>query len=1448
MLITNTDIYVFLYIIVAAVFVRTSCVFLIYLFIAMNYSRNIFFYFERKNKKYRTPWIVKRILSPFNYINDQAPKTQEGPPQLLGDPDTTSQLSQLQPLKSSLSKKSMFSLINQLSDHFTNFRNNESEFIIKVNKLETCYLFYKQIEYQRLLLFNIFFGTFYIAVSKVIILFQDKSNKTGFGGPSMSFLFQFFGFDTTESGFGNSVNLFVFLNMVFLIINKIAIKNMSINKRLHTGKNISKLYSQIDPQKRGLLDLTQEAPPDIPELSAEHLTLEEPSESETAKSAAETDEEDEIFENPGSRQFKEYQKDLKKQTKGKFSAGYDENQYRDKAQILKYYSVHLMWMRMFRFCINFLSYVLLLILLFLNIFNENIFTILFLFLILFGSNSERQRKWILFLLILKIIIVYASYLIFFDGVSLDRKNTSVTLFSLFIKADWVRLILYQVIIGQDFKLSYFFVECIFILFFVFSQKIQMFFNKVLTEYLQKSKQKKFDDFAEKLCLGSLRADSALPQINILPCVADFCYTFYVNNIYSFLFGFSLFFVLFFRFDVINSLWVLISFALFIYFELLWDYRKLTKKQDLKRYMRIYARSTGVLLWVFNLVLLVLQVGRFLVSRIPFFEWLDKHMSNFTYLMIIFFIIILQNEIIRHQKFKKSFKAYNFFRKVRKKISIRLKVHESFIEKIYNIMYRLMLEENKRSNLQKVFQIIDHKIKQKQLKKREKNDTEAKVIDKLQKTMRINYRGRELNLKPDEISLSDEVIHVYSTGLLDILRIKVELNKYFYFNFLEQIEYMLEEYNISLSCLQKYNLLCDFVQTKLFDNPAIKELIYDLNVDPQYIRTDQIQSKLDKNIFNLKSSRQYLDEQPSIFFVVKRWLFYWGVMNLDFICKLVIILLCTLDASLMMKLPVAYFVFIDLCLTVSNTNYSIVFFFLIGMYFLKVISYSILSNLDNSYSSKVSSGVVHSFVGDFATQKTVMSLLLMVFIYVIDLYKAKDGFFKYYIKHNIFTIFNKIYVKKATMRNIISRFFHIEEEERDVKDKRIMFYFFKVKLVYYFSCAKKRMYKFIKNRYLFNKNMGPNFLNIEENIFHPYLFKSGIELYSLIIVTQLLFALYNILCWDNLFTNSATLLESISTSELKGSLVIFILVVSACMLIDAILINTNSGDYNKIQRFIELPEDKLRPFLRLKRFVMKIINLNRIRKKKVVLRKDYNQRVIDRVGEEFSRKNPTFPKFGFTILVWLVYNLYLWGMLFRKQIHLAQNSNLPILDFITSMHNTDNIYVLGSELIFLVYTIFSIIFIRYGIKMKQFYKSNQLSEFGILVMEKLNAVPYFRELRVFLFWTARKTSLEYKDWFTIDYCYFQMMERFEMDYESREEIEVRPKWEKLLFGLGPLVLIFLILLGPLFLFSSFNPINMPNTISSVNVDFSLEIENFGIFKLYSLGECPLPSNPETTLKT
>ena len=57
--------------------------------------------------------------------------------------------------------------------------------------------------------------------------------------------------------------------------------------------------------------------------------------------------------------------------------------------------------------------------------------------------------------------------------------------------------------------------------------------------------------------------------------------------------------------------------------------------------------------------------------------------------------------------------------------------------------------------------------------------------------------------------------------------------------------------------------------------------------------------------------------------------------------------------------------------------------------------------------------------------------------------------------------------------------------------------------------------------------------------------------------------------------------------------------------------------------------------------------------------------------------------------------------------------------------------------------------------------------------------------------------------------------------------------KILLGFLPIVIIMCIILGPLLIFSSFNPINIPNGIKSFNAKLQLEIDGLGAFDIYRI---------------
>lgn len=440
------------------------------------------------------------------------------------------------------------------------------------------------------------------------------------------------------------------------------------------------------------------------------------------------------------------------------------------------------------------------------------------------------------------------------------------------------------------------------------------------------------------------------------------------------------------------------------------------------------------------------------------------------------------------------------------------------------------------------------------------------------------------------------------------------------------EFMFHKKNIRMKPHEKFEFLCSFATKDLKDNRSFKILKKALDINPEYMESLEIPEFLQDNPFNLSGTRHYLKEDPPILHIVKRWIYHWVIMNIDFFSKLAIVILCTIDGSLFLKVAVIYFVFVDFSMTVSNTRFLIFYFYFAFLLVIKAIAFYILPLLPVGLLANQIAATLHSFIGDFSFTKTIAVIFLLTVVHLFDKFKGKEAFYKFFIKNNFFSVFSKIRKKKKTYQRIIRKYFDLDEEKKNTSEKRIQIAFFKMKLIFYFKKAVSRMHSFMHSRYLFNRKMGPNFDNPFENIFHPYVFKSGVEIYDLIFVLQLVFSLFMFVFWKNMFTTSSALLESITSSELPASLVVFVLIVAACMLIDAILINTNSAEYNRVQRFVRQADRKDSILKKFKRIVLKMININRIKKKHVIIQKSYDQKIVKKVAESFSKTNPTYPKF------------------------------------------------------------------------------------------------------------------------------------------------------------------------------------------------------------------------------
>ena len=88
-----------------------------------------------------------------------------------------------------------------------------------------------------------------------------------------------------------------------------------------------------------------------------------------------------------------------------------------------------------------------------------------------------------------------------------------------------------------------------------------------------------------------------------------------------------------------------------------------------------------------------------------------------------------------------------------------------------------------------------------------------------------------------------------------------------------------------------------------------------------------------------------------------------------------------------------------------------------------------------------------------------------------------------------------------------------------------------------------------------------------------------------------------------------------------------------------------------------------------------------------------------------------------------------------------------------------------------------------------------------------AIPFLYEIRTIIDWTCTKTSIDLFQWFKLEDAYCTLYNT-KADMDSRKADhkfgEHRPLSEKIMFGCCLSTLLILVLLFPIFLFSSMNP--------------------------------------------
>ena len=113
------------------------------------------------------------------------------------------------------------------------------------------------------------------------------------------------------------------------------------------------------------------------------------------------------------------------------------------------------------------------------------------------------------------------------------------------------------------------------------------------------------------------------------------------------------------------------------------------------------------------------------------------------------------------------------------------------------------------------------------------------------------------------------------------------------------------------------------------------------------------------------------------------------------------------------------------------------------------------------------------------------------------------------------------------------------------------------------------------------------------------------------------------------------------------------------------------------------------------------------------------------------------------------------------------------------------------------------------------------------------LPFIFELRTMMDWAFTKTALDFWQWLKFEDIYAQLY----ITKVLQRQYALRPKGEemsiisKLIFGFCGLLTLFFIILAPLIIFSTLNPILETNPVTGMSVDIGLMIDHSRYYQLF-----------------
>jgi len=332
-------------------------------------------------------------------------------------------------------------------------------------------------------------------------------------------------------------------------------------------------------------------------------------------------------------------------------------------------------------------------------------------------------------------------------------------------------------------------------------------------------------------------------------------------------------------------------------------------------------------------------------------------------------------------------------------------------------------------------------------------------------------------------------------------------------------------------------------------------------------------------------------------------------------------------------------------------------------------------------------------------------------------------------------------------------------------------------------------------------------NTRWRLFSKHMRKGGINLFTIITLLQIIIALYIFLLFQTMEMTAEGVFESLKNSQFSGFMIVVLLIQIFCIVYERYIFLINPPDWRNWEMFRRISKDKTG-------------------EQPAAPMKEYQKTIND------FKSNPMHTKFKFMILVMTIFYTLIYiilPMLGNKSTSndLVCNS-LYMSQLIKKGCNypDENIFLKIFLILYTLYFVLSAFQIKYG---ETFLKNQRKTDRRWSMVDKftnliVTKALYIFEIKVALDFSVSNTSLGLFEWFKLEDTFnnFFKAKYSQIAGDKRALGQPQGLSSKLLFGWVMLSVLLLILFGPLYMFSNFNPASSGNIITAVQMDIGVQI--------------------------